>query len=194
MGGCFRIWPRSGPGICFGFDGSGARGLESGLALVGFTLGAEACQLVMVLVSFRSPSRCAKPLLPPGLHAAGAVLIGIVATYWLAVRAMGSPCSDWRRHHPAQIRSRELRLQALLRRGDVSGLKGGAREPEGQRKSTHGRSRSKGLSRAIAERNLTASYSEQTAGPLTSPSVRIRTACWKCSIPTLSTLERSRGP
>jgi len=86
----------------------------------------------MVLVSFRSPSRCAKPLLPPGLHAAGAVLIGIVATYWLAVRAMGSPCSDWRRHYPAQIRSRELRLQALLRRGDVSGLKGGAREPEGQ--------------------------------------------------------------
>jgi hypothetical protein len=68
----------------------GLAGWNLSLALVGFNLGVEVGQLAVVLVfipiafALRETRFYRLAFMP-----AGAVLIGIVATYWLAVRAMG---------------------------------------------------------------------------------------------------------
>jgi hypothetical protein len=68
----------------------GLAGWNLVLALVGFNLGVEVGQLALVLVfipiafALRETRFYRVAFMP-----AGAVLIGLLATYWLAVRAMG---------------------------------------------------------------------------------------------------------
>jgi len=68
----------------------GLEGWNLALALVGFNLGVEVGQLALVLVfipvafALRETRFYRQAFMP-----AGAVLIGLVASYWLAVRAMG---------------------------------------------------------------------------------------------------------